>query len=138
MRTRPTIRRGLTLLELLVVCAILAASVGASLYLATQGIVASVRAQRIAKATILAENELAYWRAMGGRAALALGGGEHRFTNPVAAAPENAGSRTRIEAREIEPGIVEIAATAALNPASPNHPIEVRLVTWVPTEGSAP
>jgi type II secretory pathway pseudopilin PulG len=129
---------GLTLLELLVVCGILSASIGAGIFLATQGIAASVRAQRIAKATILARNEIAYWQAVGGSRALALGPGDHRFANPVAAAPENAGARTRIEVREVEPGIVEVAATASMNPTSPHQPIQVRLVTWVRREDAVP
>ncbi len=134
MRAVPA-RRGLALLELLVVCAILGTSLGAGIYLATQGLLLNARAMRLDRATVLAQNELAWWESQGAAAARALGPGIHRFQNPVATAPENAGAVTRLEVREVEPGITEVAAAVELPSPQPNHPLRVRMVTWLGDKG---
>ena len=136
MASRQTPRRGFTLLELLIVCGILVFSVGASVMLAgdSRGLV--MRAQRMDKARVLAQNEIDYWRAEGGHAAVALGEGDHAFANPLASEFGNRPEASTVTVSLVEPGIVQVTASVAMPRARPTVPIVSTLTTWLPAGGA--
>ena len=127
-------RRGMTLLEVLIVISIVTISIGSLSGLATLSMTAGVRAQRIHKATVLAQNELEYWRARGGAGALALGAGTHPLANPLAGKDDNRAATGTLEVRRIDDRLVEVTAHVALLDR-PGNPVNVSLATWLETGG---
>ena len=123
---------GLSLLELLVVVAIAGSTFAASLAFASKAMHVSARAQSVAKATVLARNELDFWKAQSAEKLLALKEGEQPFGNPAAALPENAVDRSTLRVRRVEPGIVELTATVGMAGES-NYPLNVKLTEWLAT-----
>jgi prepilin-type N-terminal cleavage/methylation domain-containing protein len=127
--------RGLTLLEVLVVIAILSGSFAASLTFAERALMGNARAQRLAKATVLAQNELEYWRAQPPAARASLSEGQQAFANPLTTSPANAATTSVLSVRRIEAGIVELTARVEL-PVRPNSDAVASLTAWIPVEAA--
>lgn len=134
-RSRNVPLRGLTLLELLIVIAIITISLGGAVGLATRGIQDSARAQRLLKTTVLAQNELEYWSDKGGARLLELGEGEHPFQNPAASLPYNAGVGSRIIVKRIDADLVSVTAETTM-PVGPNLAASSKLTTWLAVGGA--
>ena len=138
MRNRMTIarpRRGIALYELLISVAIISILFGGSVSLSTQALHVSARAQRVAKATVLAQNELEYWKSLPAEQVAALTEGVHPFANPVAGAPGNEAKKTTLAVRKLEDGIFELAATVEMPPAG-NREIGVTVSTYIAAGGA--
>jgi hypothetical protein len=125
--------RGIALYEVLIAVAIVGTSLISVMTIADNAMIMSARSQRLARASVLAQNELAWWRAAGGDKLLALGEGEHPFANAAAAA--NGAKTATIVVRKVEAGIVELVARVAVESGRAGVPCEVALTTWLPTGG---
>ena len=101
----PVFTRGLALLELLVVIAIAGGAFAASLTFAAKAMHVNARAHSVAKATVLAQNELEFWTAQTAERVRGLQEGQQKFANPAAALPENAADATTLTVRRVEPGV---------------------------------
>ena len=124
--------RGLTLLEILVVIAIAGGAFAGSLAFASKAMHLSARAQQTAKATVLAQNELEYWKAQDPARIRALADGLHPFANPAAVLRENQVQSANIKVRRVEAGIIEIAATVGMA-AELSNPLNITLTAWLGT-----
>jgi Tfp pilus assembly protein PilV len=128
-------RRGIALYELLISVAIIAILFGGSVSLSTQALHLSARAQRIAKATILAQNELEYWSSQPVEKIAALSEGTRPFQNPVASVPGNEVLKSSLAVTKVEDGMLELAATVEMPPAA-GREIAVTVSTYLPTGGA--
>ena len=123
--------RGLTLLELLLVMGVLLISISCALELTVTTLRSSARSQRIMRASVLAQNELEYWRAQGGAKLLALGEGTHPFQNPVATRTDNQTDAATVTVRRIDDTIVEATAVVSAF-VGDEKPADVSISTYLP------
>ena len=128
-------RRGIALYELLISIGVIAILFGGSVSLSTQALHVSARAQRVAKATVLAQNELEYWSSLPAEKVAALAEGTRPFQNPVASVPGNEAAKSSLAVRKVEEGIMELTATVEMPPAEAGREIAVTVSTYLATGG---
>lgn len=122
----------MTLLEVLFAIAIIGGSFVAALQLSTQALHITKRAAGMTRATVLAQNELEFWKNAGGAKLLALGAGEHAFQNPTASEINGDQWKATLSVTPREDGLVQAEATIAY-PGEPHHPGQMSLKTWLRT-----
>ncbi|MCX7963989.1 MAG: hypothetical protein N2644_05855 [Candidatus Sumerlaea chitinivorans] len=121
--------RAITLLELIVVAAIVSAGFLAFLTIGERALMGTRVSQERLRLNVLAQNELEWWKVASPERLATLTEGEHPFANPTAASLAS-NEQTVLRVRRREHGMLELSATASCMFGAFSHrPLRVTMTT---------